>query len=283
MKKFLLFLLFPIYLFSLDIVELQKTISAIPPRPFKYDLSPTLLQGKSRDAPVLLCLHGYGGNASIGQVLHSYNLPHHIISFNFPDHSLYERAIPNKKTTFGTIQELLPFLYIVKTLIIDSKLNTINLYGFSAGGAALINGIAVLNGNLYKLELESIGIFSSERQQILQAIQKGTIILDAPLKSMRELMRKRKESGSLRDIAKRYETNKLEPIDSLMMLSPLALDVIVYFEVPDEAVLNDDDDLYEQRLREYNRKGKTTFIRGSSGGHLEYHKELWERVIPRAV
>ena len=279
MKQFFLSLfLCPVFLFGADRAALNKAVSAIRESPFYYDLSPVFIPAKAQDAPVLLSLHGMGGDASIGQVLHTFGLPYHIVSFNFPDYSFYGRRIENRNTTFGTIQELLPFLYVLKKLILEGNLNSINLYGFSAGGGALINGLAVLNSNRFSKELQSIGINPKEKEQMLRAIQNGTIILDAPLKSMRELMRKRKDSGELKAIAKRYETNNLEPIDSLALLSPLSLHVIVYFEVPDNAVLNDDDDLFEQRLRQANSKGTSLIIRGHSGGHLEYHKNLWQSV-----
>ena len=75
------------------------------------------------------------------------------------------------QTTFGTIDELIPLLQVMRVLVIEGKLETINLYGFSAGGGAVINALAVLNSNRYSRELENISIGSLQREKILVMVK----------------------------------------------------------------------------------------------------------------
>jgi hypothetical protein len=72
--------------------------------------------------------------------------------------------------------------------VIDQRLDAIDLYGFSAGGGAVINLIALLNTKTYDAELKKIGIDKKEKKKLLEAIQMGFILLDAPLKSVEEIM-----------------------------------------------------------------------------------------------
>src|SRR5438105_2307915 len=125
MKKFLFIFLFPLLLQAANIEEIGKILSS--KAPFNYEISPIIVKGNAQNAPVLLCLHGYGGDNSIGQVVHSFGIENDIVSFNFPDYSLFERNISDGNTTFGSIQELLPFFYILKKLIVEGKQPSVHL------------------------------------------------------------------------------------------------------------------------------------------------------------
>ncbi len=244
--------------------------------PFDYPLNISVIPGKSNDENVLICLHGFGGNYAIAGVLKSYEVINdHLVSFNFPDHDIANAGYNPHKTAFGTIQELLPVLYLLKRCAVDGKAKAVSLYGFSAGGGAVINTVAVLNSSAYDGQLQKIGILKEHKKTILEALQRGYIILDAPLKSMEEVLDHQGKSYELTIIAKRYRKNKLRPIDSIKQLNDLSLNILVYFEEPDEVLSNRGDNQFIQQLEKINVKGKTVAIRGKSEGHNGYHQLLW--------
>lgn len=240
---------------------------------FEYDLHPFTIPGNSS---TIICFHGSGANYLIAKdVKEQSKLDDTIISFNFPDHDFFDGDYNLDKFSFGSIQELLPAFHILKKEVLDKKKDSINLYGFSAGGGALINLLAVLNQTLYDGQLKKIGITEKERQTLLKAIQKGWIILDVPLKSVEEILDFRGSSKELEAFAKQYKKNNLRPIDSLKYLENLSLNIIVHFQVPDEILSNRDDALYIERVKKYNAKGKTHVVIGHDGGHLAPHPTLW--------
>ena len=151
--------------------------------PFPYNLGIKIIPSKNNSPEVTICCHGYGHN---NQIVNYVMLPGTLIGFNFPDYNITPTR-DHKKASYGTINEILPLLYILKRCVADLKLPTINLYGFSAGGGAVVNALAVLNHFTYKKELEQIGITEHKKQQIISALEKGIIILDCPLKSCDEV------------------------------------------------------------------------------------------------
>lgn len=246
--------------------------------PFDYDLKILELPAKTPHANVMVCLHGYGGSGRVIQKLRANRLiPDTLIGFNFPDANIVEGYDPNA-TTFGSIQELLPVIYVLKQTIDQKNLSAINLYGFSAGGGAVINLIAILNSSRYGTELESIGITHGDKQRILNALQKGHIILDCPLKSMDEIVDLLGHSHPLEVITQRYRHNNLRPIDSLSGWQGLAFNVFLYFATPDQIIFNRDDELFIQRLKHVNSTGKTTIIQADEGGHNTRHDALWQAI-----
>lgn len=241
--------------------------------PFDYDLHLTALPGKS--PKTMICFHGSGANYKLIEFLKDHvGLEETLVGFNFPDHDFANKD--PKSASFGSIRELLPALYVLKTYVIDKGMDQIDLYGFSAGGGAVINTIAILNTSLYDQDLEKIGISMKEKRTILQAIQKGRIILDAPLKSVEEIIEFRGPSEDLVAFAHQYSENGLRPIDSLKYLINLSLHITLYFENPDEILSNRDDDLFIERLQKYNSKGTTKVIIGSDGGHSSAHSAIWK-------
>lgn len=241
---------------------------------FDYDLHPFTIPGNSS---TMICFHGSGANYHIAQdVKEQSKIGDTLVSFNFPDHDFYDGNYDTKKISFGSIAELLPALAILKMEVIDKKKEAINLYGFSAGGGALINLFAPLTLSTYDEELKKIGISNEEKKRILHAIQKGWIILDVPLKSVEEIIDFRGPTKELEAFAKQYKKNYLRPIDSLKYLENLALNIIVHFQVPDEILSNRDDELYIERIKKYNAKGKTHIVIGHDGGHIAPHPSLWQ-------
>lgn len=238
---------------------------------FPYDLHLTSLPGKNPKAVV--CAHGMGGDYNIARWVKS---DKRRIGFNFPDYNFHSRGITADQTTFGTIDELLPLIYVIKKG--SEGQNEIDLYGFSAGGAAIINAIGVLNTSRFDESLKTIGISQKEKEQMLQAIQRGRVILDAPLKSVREMADHLGPNRELEVFAKRYLENGMDPIDSMKHLQGLSLDIVLHFQKPDEVLSNRDDDLFYSRLKVANSAGRTRLITGSDYGHQLPHPSLWKGI-----
>jgi hypothetical protein len=187
---------------------------------------------------------------------------------------------PNKtydpnEAAFGTIKELLPAIYVLKKYIIDERMESIDLYGRSAGGGALINLIATLNSEHFNSELQQIGIGHEEKKNLLEAIQNGLVILDVPLKSVEEIIAFRGSNPELEILANHYRDNHLRPIDTIEFLKGLALNIIIHFQESDEIISNRDDQTYIEKINEVNRLGTTSVIIGNDGGHAGVHLSLW--------
>lgn len=255
---FLLLFLIPVLLFA---------------SPFQHDLD---LRSTPGSGTPILCMHGYGGS---GEMLLRFLTKHHaanepLIAFNFPDFNIRKSPVDPHHTYFGTIDELLPALYVMKKCVIDDGLSALNLYGFSAGGGAVINCLAVLNTDRYETNLQAIGIGAAEKQAILNALQNGVILLDSPLKSVEEILAFHDEKYLI--VAKRYLENDLRPIDSLKKLTGLSLNVILFFQAPDEILSNRDDALFIERLNQANANGQTHVLIANQGTHSSYHSLLWD-------
>ncbi len=246
---------------------------------FTYSMGTKVLvsDGDSLKDGVTITLHGSGANKDIGRRLKERGLLRGpVIIFNFPDHD-----IPNWNTydfsqsTFGTIDELLPPLFLMKQCL-DHGIDKISLYGFSAGGGATVNLLAVLNSEKYAHELERIGITHNDRGMILEAVRKGLVLLDCPLKSADEIIAARGAEKGLVECDRHYRLNEMRPIDRLDGLEGLDLNILLYFELNDEVLSNRDDQLFIDRLKTYNAGGATTVVTGSTGGHNKLSQPLWD-------
>lgn len=261
---------------AIDKFELFKILDVKKIQPFDYDLGIEIVANKKSTAGVTICCHGYGSSNHIVEVVDSFQaIPDHLVGFNFPDYDLMHRPYNPAKSAFGSINELLPLLYIIKRCVCDASLSAINLYGFSAGGAAVVNAIAVLNQTLYDQQLAAIGITLEDKKRIITAIENGLIVLDCPLKSVEEILDIRGKSADFMILAERYAQNNMRPIDTVQLLKGLTLNILLHFQQPDEIIGNKEDQLFIDRLRKANG-GKTEVIIGRDGGHNMYHRSLWK-------
>lgn len=262
------------FIVNLQAIEGDKLNELVTksPNPFQYDLHMKMLPGAKQDADVLICMHGMGSDYRLAEIMQGNPvIPYHLIAFNFPDHGL---GRPRMKTTYGTIEELLPALYVWKRCVMDAGVDKVHLYGFSAGGGAIVNALAVLNSDRYDKALKSIGIGPLEKRQILESIQKGSVILEVPLKSFDEIA-DLFGNRETRALALRARKNGMVPIKNLSLLQGLSLNCFVYFAYPDEAVGNRDDKEFIRSLQDVNKNGRTIAIIGKTAGHTSYHPELW--------
>lgn len=273
MKKLLIYLLMIISnIYSLSKKELQSLLKQS--HPFSYDLGIKVMPGKQTNSGVTICCHGYGSSCQVGEVVHSFRaIPDHIVSFNFPDYDCIRRKMTVEQTVFGKPEEIMPVLYILKVLVIDGGVDQVSLYGFSAGGGAIINVLSFLNQTSHDLVFKKIGIDAEGKKKIIAALQKGIIILDCPLKSMDEIASLR-PGKDMNILSKRYRDNAMRPIDAITYLKGLNVTILVHFQNPDEMIGNADDALFIERLKS-NNAGKTYSVIANEGGHNTYHKSLW--------
>lgn len=237
-----------------------------------YDIHLSKFPSEKENAGVLICCHGIGGDYRIAENLRlNPIIEEHLISFNFPDANMKVGSVDPHQTSYGTIKELLPAFQVLKEHVLDANLHKVSLYGFSAGGGAIVNIIALLNRTDYDRELAQIGITQEGKKRLLEAIQNGLVLLECPLKSMEEVG----FSDMFNIYAKRYKENHLRPIDSLNDWRGLSLNVILFFQKPDDIIGNRDDHLYVDRLKEVNSLGKTQVIIANEGSHNSYHQSLW--------
>ncbi len=243
--------------------------------PFSYDLGIKIIPSENMaHNQVTICCHGYGHNNKIVDNVHSYkSISGTLIGFNFPDYNITLDS-DHHKAAYGSIDEILPLLYILKCCIIDLNVPTINLYGFSAGGGAIINALATLNQTYHDESLEKISIFKETKKQLLDVLEKGLIILDCPLKSIEEIIALRGKIRELEILSDHYTKNNMNPIDVLNLLVGLNLNILLHFQNSDEILGNRDDMLFVERLKQAN-KGTTTVLLGFDGGHNTYHASLW--------
>jgi hypothetical protein len=260
----------------LDAISADKlnTVLQATSNPFNYDLHLRMLPGPVNDSEVFICMHGMGSDHTLAEVMRSNSvIPFHIVAFNFPDYGLHDTDKLMKNTTFGSIDELLPALFVLKRCVVDAGADKVHLYGFSAGGGVIINSLALLNSNRYDPFMKALGLGTQEKQQILKAIENGSVILEVPLKSFDEIADLSNDK-SMKMLAARANKNGLVPIQNIQLLQGLSLNCFVYFANPDEALGNRDDKKFILRLREAN-KGQTVGILSNTAGHTSYHPELW--------
>lgn len=236
-----------------------------------YNPEYEILHTKAPYDQIMITCHGSGANKEIGRIVaEQVKMP--VITFNFPDANMDDQ-FNLAESSFGTINEYLPLIYLLHELV-KSGIKKISLYGFSAGGGAIINSLSILNSTEYRTELLRLGISGEHTPEIFAAIARGTIILDSPLKSVTEILSIRPHEEFIQVLSKRFKKNGFEPIDRLDMLKGLATHILLYFEKPDEILSNRDDELYYHKLKAINN-GTTELITGHDGGHNGFHRKLW--------
>lgn len=255
--------------------EKNQLLDHLKQNPFVYDMGVKVIESKKSNPEITICCHGYGDSSRIINVINTYQVfSGTLLSFNFPDYNITANTDHNK-SSFGTVNEILPLLYILKHCIYDLKLHSINLYGFSAGGGAIINALNALVNQVWDKQFEQIGIDAVDKKKILTAIEHGTIILDCPLKSVKEIIAFRGSNPALEIMAQRYTQNNMNPIDVISSLEGIKATIFLNFEKHDEVLSNSDDNVFVKRLSKANF-GQTLVSTSSNTGHCGYHTALWE-------
>lgn len=222
---------------------------------FNYDPAIEIVRCVTQSGEVTICCHGYGSNKSIAHSIRRYApITGYLVSFNFPDYDCHQRKCCASDLTFGSINEVLPLLYIIKRLV-DSGLKKISVYGFSAGGGAIINMLRSLNSKQWNSDLKRLGIGEPEKEKMIRALERGVVLLDCPLKSIQEIIDFRGHSQELQIISDQFKKNNTQPIDSVLKLLDMKLHIVLHFQDNDEVLSNRDDDLFIQRLKHANKRG----------------------------
>lgn len=224
--------------------------------------------------------HGWGDTKNSAKLFKAYAdvLPGDIITFNFRDRGV---IIPKlHHSNLGQLPDVLSGLYVLKWTKEMVGVEAFDLYGYSRGGATILNLIAVLNDThgTYDQELARIGITPTERATLLSLIQKGTIVLDCPLTDMNVSVKERMKRitshaiNALKRIT-RYQPDGLQGLTSSICFGGLKLAILVHFQNHDTIVSNKNEaQLY---LHLYNTNPRTTFVvLGNDGGHLHTHASL---------
>lgn len=105
------------------------------------------------------------------------------IGFNFPDSQAIEFPLDLMKSSFGQISDMEPALYVLN-LARKAGFPAVNIFAHSRGAATAVNLVAELKCGRHKKELEKLDIDEQARQQMLEMVQRGQILLNAPLKSI---------------------------------------------------------------------------------------------------
>lgn len=147
--------------------------------------------------------------------------------------------------------------------MIDENIDSIDHYGFSSEGGTLVNIIRLLNIPTYDPKIKEIEVGALEKEKILTAIQKGRVILDTPFKFIEEIIDFRGSTKEFEILAKNYQNNNLRPIDSLLWLKRLSLNILLHFQEKDEILSN------------------RTVIIENDGGHMATHSSLWQAYLQK--
>ncbi len=253
----------------------QKLLDLYKNNPFNYNLDIKVVACKNPSSEVTICCHGYGGNSAFVNIVDKYNsFSGNLIGFNFFDHDINEHT-DHTKSAYGTPQEIMPLLYLLKRCVCDLQLKLINLYGCSAGGGAIINALSALAGTDYDILLKELNIFKKDKQAILLALKNGVIILDCPLKSVQEIISFRGSDKNLKILESHYIKNNMEPLGTLRTMQKIDLTIFLNFEMPDTVLSNRDDQLFINEIMKINQ-GRTIISTSSDQGHIGYHSKLWE-------
>lgn len=245
---------------------------------FQYDLHLIEIHKGGKD--LMICFHGMGGDYRIVNDIEPYLPGVNLVGFNFPDFGKFPHQFNPHESSFGTVKELLPAIYVLDKYLAKHSYEKVILYGYSAGGAALLNSLIVLNGNEYNKQLNEIGISVKRKKQILQVIQNAWIILDTPLKSIDEVLERHGMTEHVRVLGSRYRDHHMVPIENTHKIGDLSLKILVHFQNPDEVLSNRDDDLFIEKLKKYN-SGETLVLKGTGEGHMQPHPTLWKYYLEK--
>ena len=229
-------------------------------------------------------LHGWGDTKHSAKLLKAFCdvLPGDIITFHFRDHAVFLAKL--RYSNLGQLPDVLSTIYTIKWTKDNLHVKEVDLFGYSRGGATLLNTLAVLNdtSGTYDADLEKIGVTSHERKELLAMIQRGCHVLDCPLTDMNvsidEFMKKKTGKKSpfwikAFEVFTRYKRDGLQGLSSAKALAGLKLNILMHFQHKDSIVSNQNETELYTRL--YNHNPRTTFmVLGNNGGHLHSHAAL---------
>ncbi len=249
-------------------IERQKKL-------FGYDLSimhvretsPSI--AKDKGSRIKIFMHGVAENRNQAIVQAHYGLlPGNFVSFNLPDRVTLFPPFYNRfyKCCFGQLKELLPALYVMNYARKVLNVDALDLVGFSRGGATLVNALHVLTdtSGKYDTHFEHIGFSQKDRLDLINAINKGSIVLRASIIDVRDIDEAYR--GLISMLCKNYKAQGLQPIVSAHSIQGITCPVLIHFQHNDRRVLNvKEADFYAAFCK---RNPEHTFLHmGNDGGH----------------
>ncbi|MGB8467961.1 MAG: hypothetical protein WCE21_03065 [Candidatus Babeliales bacterium] len=247
---------------------------------FGYQLRLEYIQMKdsARSAHTTLYFHGWGDTKNSARLIKKYRsiIKENLVTFNFSD----ARPILGKlgQSSFGQLPDVFPALYALNYTIDTLGLESIDLFGVSRGCAVIVNLLALLNDNhlfaAHTKQLTAIGIGHKERQKLLAAIQRGTIILDTPLRSMALTP----FPQWIAQTFTRYDNRLWQPENTVTLLKGLQVTTIVHFQHRDFIVSNKQEADFFYALAQLNPQ-TTYLVMGNDGGHAHSHRALDKAMI----
>lgn len=232
--------------------------------------------------------HGWGDIKNSAKLLKAFCdvLPGDLVTFHFRDRGVLIPKI--RYANLGQLPDVLSAIYALRWTVEKLQPEAIDLFGYSRGGATLLNTIAVLNdkSGVFDAELARIGITSHMRAKLLTLIQNGCHVLNCPLTDMNVTMHEfvkhkmgsfvqRKMPSIMKAFEKitHYKSTGLQGIASAQAFKGLSLNMLVHFQHHDTIVSNRNDVRLYDALYQHNPD--TTFlVLGNDGGHLHSHGAL---------
>ncbi len=233
-----------------------------------------------------LYLHGWGDTKDSAKLIKAFCevIPGDVVTFNFRDAGV---LLP--KLTYanlGQVPDVLSTIYVLKWMRDTLNVQEVDLFGYSRGGATLLNTIAVLNdkNGTYDQDLGRIGITKKDRSELLSMIQKGAHVLNCPLTDMNTTISEfvqSKHPGWINAFSSftRYKKDGLQGLTSALSFQGLKLNILAHFQYRDTIISNKNEALLYSRLAQHNPL--TTFmVLGNDGGHMHRHTSLAQTVHP---
>ena len=241
------------------------------------DNDPNLVHTKNRPT---LFIHGWGDTKGSGRLLKAYCdvLPGDIITFNFRDRGVIIPKIQH--SSMGQLPDVLQALYVLKWAQNTLNLDSIDIFGYSRGGATTINMIAVLHDKTgkYDADLARIGIDQKERKKLLEIIQNGCIVLDCPLMDVKVCAEYKFNNFAQKALkalsfVSHYKRDGMQAIDMAKKLNGLTLKILMHFQYNDKIVPNKREAEFYHNVSAHNPYS-TFVVLGNDGGHLHTHRTL---------
>jgi len=232
------------------------------------------LKDELRDQPICIHLHGWiKDKREVQQELEAQTLPNmHIASPNFPD--FWGRLL---KTSFGK-EDALVVVHALNVINEKYHPSEFHLQGMSRGVG---NTLELLSNKAHLPLLKKIGVSDAQRQDILQKIRKGSIVLNVPLCDTyvaSDTTFPRLTGRFIRAFGwcfSRYQFKGLNMADHVSRTFPKGQRIFVYFEVGDKVVGNKNaNKRFVEALIKTNPDA--VVVEGSDGdaylgGHVHHH------------
>ncbi len=240
----------------------------------RYTFYACTLARENGDDVTIYC-HGVNENQDhVGLRLHYGLIEGHVIAFDFADVN-ENKGFNVTQTSFGQEHDTQALLYLLKQLDDAGSLPRFHLYGYSRGGAVVLNAIKQLKCyRKHKKLMKKLKISPAQARSILDKIKAGTVILDCPLLDMREVTKARFTgfNGFMDVIVGPFVTGfKYAPwndqgIKSAFHCQELDLALLIHFQQPDKIVTNACDEKFYELIK----GARTECVIGNDGGH--FHK-----------